>query len=184
MCLLEAVSLSSPSPLFALPTKLSMPGCLHPCLTSVPLHSPAKKGKSSHFHPPDSALFPFSSSQPPALCPARSGAVRLRLPIPAHLQHHREPSSPPHTLSLWHKMNRLLISPISPILQHHLLRCLLPVSQAESLNSKSSSILDSQTIYKEQRLCATKTAAQGRKVQYVFILGLYGSAFPPVLPPH
>lgn len=110
---------------------------------------------------------PASSLMP---CPEWS-SLRLCLPKPARLLCGGEPSSPPHAPSPWCEMNCPPISPASPILQQQLLRCFLPVSQAGSPDSRSSSILESQMIYKEQRLHATKTAAQGRKVQYVFILG-------------
>lgn len=117
LCLLEVVSIGSLSPLFALPAQLSVPGCSHPCLARGSLHCPAKRGRDGSFHPPDSSSF-FLPLQLPAFslmpCTEAWSSLRLCLPKPAHLQYHREPSSPPHTPSPQHEMDGLLISPRKP----------------------------------------------------------------------
>lgn len=182
LCLLDVVPISSPSPRFALPAHLTVPHCSHPRLAHGSLHCPAKTGRVGCFHLPDYASFsPLFISQAPVLCPEMRGVVSVsdspQQPISGSLPPLRVPSP-------WHEMNHPPTAPVSPVLQQQLLGCFPPVSQAGSTTAKSSSILESQATHKEQRLCATKTAAQGRKVQYVFILGLYSSAFPPVLPPH
>ena len=125
----------------------------------LPLFSP--------FQLPASSLMPCTEWSSLGLC----------LPKPAHLRHHREPSSPPHVLSPRREMNRPPISPVSPVLQQQLLRCFLPVSQAGSPDSKSSSILETQTIYKEQRLC-NKDCGTGKESSICLYFGALRLSIP------
>lgn len=133
---------------------------------------------------PSASLFlSFSLSPSPRLQFYALRLVEWSQALPSH----SSPSLPSQGALLpspWHEMNQPPTAPLSPVLQQQLLGCFLPASQAGNTTARAAAFWRVKRQHKEQRLCATKTAAQGRKVQYVFILGLCSSVFPLVLPPH
>lgn len=114
----------------------------------------------------------FPVSQHPDVCPAWSWAASDSARSDQTIHGIVGNLSPCYTPRLSGEKWITYGEPLKPFLQQQLLGCFLPVSQAGSPYSNSSSVLENQTVYEEQRLCATKGAAQRRKVQYVFILGL------------